>query len=386
MAQTSSFTGGLNHPAVWCGVITGTVISLYLIHAFWWLSMPFILAFIICFVSKPLLIKLHRRGLTNDQAFLVFLILGFLAILLVILLVLPWLAMQLYDLREEIPRFWSSLDLFLIESAHRLENKFPGFREAGLSESVTSGLDSFEAMLVGKWLPDVAYLVVSWIPPLLVVPYLTVFILKDGVKFKRLVLRGVPNAYFEKVLLLFHNLDQQIKQYFRGLMAMTFLDTITLAAGLFLIGLPFGIFGPGQAIFLGLLAAVLAWIPYVGTAMACLIIVMVCLAQVPGNLLLVVAALLLFVLVRLVDDFLYTPMTIGKSLSSHPLLTVMIIFGAGYVGGILGLLLAMPVLGIWMAMGDVFGQVWYDERLRARHRYARLLRRSQAQEGLTVSG
>ncbi|MEM6601690.1 MAG: AI-2E family transporter, partial [Verrucomicrobiota bacterium] len=138
------------------------------------------------------------------------------------------------------------------------------------------------------------------------------------------------------------------------------------------------------AVFLGLLSAVLAWIPYVGTATACLVIVMVCLAQAPGNVLLVAAAVLLFVVVRLVDDFIYTPMTVGKSLSSHPLLTVMIIFAAGYIGGILGLLLAMPVLGIWMAMGDVFGQVWYDERLRARYRFTRQLRRSQAQEGLTV--
>jgi len=384
MAQPSSFSSGLNHPAVWCGVILGTVGSLYLINAFWWLSMPFILAFIICFISKPALVWLSRRGLTLEQAFLSYMVGGCIAILLIILFVLPWLATQLYDLREELPRFWTSLELFFINSAVGLEGKFSGFKEAGLSQSVASGMQILESMLVQKWLPDVAYYVVSWIPPLLVVPYLAVFILKDGVKFKRLILRGVPNAYFEKVLLLFHNLDRQVKQYFRGLMAMTFLDTITLAAGLYLIGLPWALFGLAQALFLGLLSAVLAWIPYVGTAAACLIIVMVCLAQAPGNLLLVGAAVALFALVRLIDDFLYTPMTVGKSLKSHPLLTVMIIFAAGYIGGILGLLLAMPVLGIWMAMGDVFGQVWYDERLRARYRYTRALRRSKAQEGLTI--
>lgn len=369
---------------MWCGVIIGTVASLYLINAYWWLSMPFILAFIICFISKPLLLGLNRRGLTMDQAFFTYLILGCIAILLVILLVLPWLATQLYDLRAEVPVFWNRLEAFFTGSALSLEAKFPGFEEAGLSQSLGNGLVRFESLLVEQWLPNAAFYVVSWIPPLLVVPYLTVFILKDGVKFKRLILRGVPNAYFEKVLLLFHNLDRQVKQYFRGLMAMTLLDTVTLATGLYLIGLPLGIFGVGQALFLGLLSAVLAWIPYVGTAVACLIIVMVCLTQAPGSLLLVCAAVLLFVVVRLIDDFVYTPMTVGKSLSSHPLLTVMIVFAAGYIGGVLGLLLAMPVLGIWMAMGDVFGQVWYDERLRARYRHTRQLRRTKAQEGLTI--
>jgi predicted PurR-regulated permease PerM len=384
MTRSSSFSSGLSHPGVWIGVIFGTLVSLYVINAVWWLSMPLIFSFIICFISRPVLIGLKRKGLSTEQALFSYLLLGCAAILLVILIILPWLASQLYGLHAEIPLFWSRLDDFFLGSALALEEKFAGFQDVGLSVSAAKHLDSFEATLVEHWLPDAAIHVVFWIPPLLLVPYLALFILKDGVKFKRLVMRGVPNAYFEKVLLLFHNLDSQVKQYFRGLIAMTMLDTITLAAGLYLIGLPMGVFGPGQALFLGLLSAVLAWIPYVGTAAACLIIVMVCITQAPGTFLLVVAAIILFIVVRIIDDFIYTPMTVGKSLSAHPLLTVMVVFAAGYIAGILGLLLAMPVLGIWMALGDVFGQVWFDERLRARYRYNRQLRRSEAQQGFTL--
>ncbi|MEM6822766.1 MAG: AI-2E family transporter [Verrucomicrobiota bacterium] len=382
MDRTSSFSSGLNHPLVWIGVIVGTLISLYVMHAIWWLSLPLVLSIIICYVSKPFLQELRRRGLTQGQSLFTYLLIGSFLILVCILIVLPWVASQIYELREQVPMYWEQVHAFLENTAKDLEKRFPGFREAGLMSLVERQLDTSEEMLVSKILPDLAIYVISWIPPLLLIPYLAFFILKDGVQFKRLILRGVPNAYFEKVLLLFHNLDTQVKQYFRGLFAMTFLDTITLGIGLYLIGMPLGLFGIGQSLFLGLVCAILAWVPYLGTATGCLMMVIVCLSQAPGNWLLVLASVCLFVAVRVIDDFFYTPMTIGKSLSSHPLLTVLIVFAAGYIGGVIGLLLAMPVLGIWMALGEVFGQVWMDERLRARHRATRQLRRTHAQKGL----
>lgn len=385
METSSSFQGGLQHPLIWLGVLVGTLTTVYLVEAVWWLSLPLVIAVIICYLSRPLLVGLKRRGLSLEQSLVAYLVLGSGAVLLVVLVAVPWLASGLSDLRGQLPLYWDRIESFPLATARDLESAFPGFADAGLVETVAGNLDRFENLLVSKWLPAAAVMLLSAIPSLLLVPYLAFFILKDGSRFKQLILRGVPNAYFEKVMLLFHKLDSQIKHYFRGLMAMTFLDTATLAAGLFLIGVPAGgVFGPGLALFLGLLSAVLAWIPYVGTAAACLIVVMVCLGLAPGNLLLVGAAVLLFIGVRVIDDFLYTPMTVGRSLSAHPLLTVMIIFAAGFIGGIFGLLLVMPILGLWMAFGEVFGQVWFDERLRARHQQCRRLRQIHARERLEI--
>jgi predicted PurR-regulated permease PerM len=70
--------------------------------------------------------------------------------------------------------------------------------------------------------------------------------------------------------------------------------------------------------------------------------------------LLQVVTVLLFIAVRTVDDFLYTPMTVGRSLQAHPLVTVLVIFVGGFLGGVTGLLLAMPLLGIWMVLGGNF--------------------------------
>ena len=72
------------------------------------------------------------------------------------------------------------------------------------------------------------------------------------------------------------------------------------------------------------------------------------------------------------------PLTIGKSLELHPLVTVLMIFVGGAVAGVPGLMLVLPVLGVVMVIGETIGLIVTDPRLMARHRHARALRREQA--------
>jgi predicted PurR-regulated permease PerM len=83
--------------------------------------------------------------------------------------------------------------------------------------------------------------------------------------------------------------------------------------------------------------------------------------------------LALFLLVRLLDDFVFLPLTIGRKLHIHPLLSVlMFLLGATVAGGT-GLVLALPVLGVVSVAGEIVAQVVMDRRLRARYRAAREL-------------
>jgi predicted PurR-regulated permease PerM len=83
---------------------------------------------------------------------------------------------------------------------------------------------------------------------------------------------------------------------------------------------------------------------------------------------------MLFLVVRLLDDFVFMPMTIGKNLNMHPLLTVLMIFVGGSVAGVPGLMMVLPMLGIIMVLGETLGMVVTDPRLQARHAYAKSLR------------
>jgi len=374
---------GLTHPTVWVGVIALTLVSLYVVKLIWWLVLPFLMAGIFYYISIPMIHILMRKGMSHSQAIWAYI--GGLSVIFIIIMpfLLPWLGKQAYDLQEKIPTLQAQMQEFGVETLQSMEKRFAWMQKAGVAQKFSEKFDTGGDVWVEEHFEEGILFLMTWVPSLLLVPYLAFFFLRDAATFKRLVMRGIPNAFFEKVLFLFYRIDGQIKQYFRGLMAMTFLDAITLGVGLWLLGLTHPtLFPPGKAMFLGVVCAVLSWVPFVGSIVGCILVVIVCAVEAPKDGLLLMSALILFAVVRLLDDFVYTPATIGRSLSVHPLLTVLMIFAGGVIAGVPGLLLALPVLGICMVLGDVFGQVWFDQRLRARHRYRKKLEQMEAQEDL----
>ncbi|MDX6766138.1 MAG: AI-2E family transporter [Candidatus Methylacidiphilales bacterium] len=373
---------GLEHPVVWVGVLAFTLATLYAAYVIWWISIPVVCSIVLYYLCVPFLDLMKRRGITNDQGLMVLLCGATVLALLGGLVFLPLAYVKIEQMRDQMPQYLGQFQDLMDRTLKQMETQFPWLAGANFAQEAAARIALLKTKLIEEHLSGVVVHLLTWIVSVLLIPYLTFFMLKDGGSFKRLVMRGVPNAFFEKILLLFERMDAQVKQYFRGLMAMTFLDTVTLGTGLWLLGLPHGMFPFGQAYMLGLVAAVFSWVPYVGSIVGCLLILGVALVFAPGNLALASGALLLFVFVRLLDDFIYTPMTIGRSLSVHPLVTVVVLFCGGMIGGIPGLLLAMPALGVAMVLGDIFGQVWFDPRLRARHTHARALRQTEARLGL----
>jgi predicted PurR-regulated permease PerM len=111
-------------------------------------------------------------------------------------------------------------------------------------------------------------------------------------------------------------------------------------------------------------------------------VVLVAAHDFPGNHWLPYEVVGLFIGVRVLDDFVFMPLTIGRSLRMHPLVTVLMILLGGAVAGISGLLLVMPVLGVVMVAGQIIGELATDERVLARHRHARHLKQLRARADL----
>jgi predicted PurR-regulated permease PerM len=200
----------------------------------------------------------------------------------------------------------------------------------------------------------------------LLIPYITYFILNDSARLKKYMIKSVPNAFFEKALLLFSHLDASLQSYFQGLLLLTLLDTFCLAFGL-------GVLGIAHALWLGLAAAVLAWIPYVGSIAGCIIVVLVAATDFPDQAWTAYACLLLFLSVRILDDFVFMPLTIGRKLKVHPLLSILMLFLGATVAGATGLFLALPLFGVVAVIGATVAEVVTDPSLRARYRASRQL-------------
>lgn len=363
-------------PVVWLCVIAGTCLALFLFQRVLWLVVPFLLALVMYYALLPIKLRLVMGGLSHDRAATLVSGVTLALVLGGVVVMVPWLTAEALNWQATAARYLDGGVKLLLVSLGQLESQFGILAQAHVSDEVSRQLTDFTEHFAQNHLPGLALGLAAWAPSLLLAPFLAFFMLSEGWRFKRFLSNAVPNAFFERTLCLLDAVDRTARLYFMGLIQLTLLDTLCLAIGLWFLGVS----GP---LALGFLTAVLAWVPYVGSVAGCLLVVLVAATDFPGNPGAAYGAIALFLAVRLLDDFLFMPLTIGKSLNMHPLLTVLMIFAGGAVAGIPGLMLVLPVLGIAMVVGEAVGMVLSDPRLQARHRYAKQLRLREVMIDLT---
>jgi predicted PurR-regulated permease PerM len=361
-------------PVVWSGIIAATCGLLLVLQHMLWLAIPFLLAIILYYLLLPPMQRLLRLGMSQGAAallvgacFLVAVVLGALALNL-------WISAPSGSWQDMLARYVAGGLDFVRGLLRSLEDKFPILRDMHLSQVVNAQFTASEDFMQSH-LTAIVVSVAGWLPSLLLAPFLTFFFLRDGHLFKKFLAHAVPNAFFERTLCLLHEVDQTAHRYFQGMLKLTVLDTAVLAFGLWAIGV-------SSPVLLGLIAAMLAWVPYVGSIVGCCMVVMVASTDAAGDPLVAYSAIGVFILVRLLDDFVFMPLTLGRSLHIHPLITVLMIFVGGSVAGVAGLMLVLPLLGVVMVVGETLGRLITNPRLRARHRNARALREKQASADL----
>jgi len=353
-------------PLVWVAIIGTTCLLLAALQKLLWLTVPFLLALVLYYMLQPLMQMLIYRGVTRDTAAgaVMASFLGLIA--LMVMLAFPIFGARLLDWQTTTLRYLEGGYALLDHSLRSLEASWDVFAKARLADTMALRLADFSNSLTSHAEPLVMG-AATWAPALLLTPFLAFFFLRDGRHFLRFLAGAVPNAFFERSLQLIAAVDRTARAYFQGLLLLTVLDTITLGLGLWILGFP-------GAWLLGLICAVLAWLPYIGSILGGLLVVLVAATDFPQAPQMAWWAAGLFVVARMLDDFVYMPMTIGKSLHMHPLLTVVMIFVGGAVAGVPGLMLVLPVLGVVMVIGHALGQLFTDPRLVARHRHAGKLR------------
>ena len=365
-------------PVVWLGIIGVTCLLLVVLEHTLFLTVPFIFGTVLYYILLAPMQRLIRAGVGQDLAALSVGVMFFCAVALVLAALSSFIAVPDQPWRIVLGHYIEGGLRFVRHTLTLLEQKSSLFDQMNVTALVNKRFKLFTDTFAQKYLYGILVTVLSWLPSLLLAPFLTYFFLRDGARFKMFLARGVPNAFFERALFLMHLVDQTARRYFEGLLKLTVIDTVVLALGLWAIGV-------GAPLLLGFVSAVLAWIPFVGSVAGCIMVVMVATTDAPSNPLIGYGAIGVFVAVRLLDDFVFMPMTLGRSLKIHPLMTVLMIFIGGALAGVAGLMLVLPLLGVVMVIGETMGRLITSPRLQARHRNAIALRARQASADLNSS-
>ncbi|HTQ50526.1 MAG TPA: AI-2E family transporter [Candidatus Acidoferrales bacterium] len=347
-------------------VILITCTLLFLFQKVIWLVVPFLLALMLFYCLRPAVEALVVRGMRHETAAkTVWILLQSIMATIVLAVGLLFVA-KAGTWQTDFNRYVAGGENLLKGTAGMLENNIPVFKSMDLSGQVDQVIQQFTNRFAGRNLLPVSLQSLKWLPSLLLVPYFIYFMLNDSARLKKYIIKSVPNAFFEKGLLLCSRLDATLQNYFQGLFLLTLLDTACLAIGLEALGV-------ANAIWLGLASAILAWIPTLGSLIGCVLVVLVAATDFPDRAWIAYACLLLFLSVRMLDDFLFMPLTIGRKLRVHPLLSVLMLCLGAAVAGTTGLVLALPLFGVVAVIGETVSQVVTDRKLKARYRATRQL-------------
>lgn len=354
-------------PIAWAGIFAATCLMLLALNHILWLIVPALMALVLSYVLEPPMRRLMYAGLSQEASAAVVTSVFLIALMIASLALLAWAGARAEDWQAGVERYIAGGAALLERTLALLESRWTTLARANLAASVTTWMNEYSSTFVERQVQPLVVSILAWLPAALLGPFFAFFFLRDGRRFHGFLARAVPNAYFEKTLDLLHKMHQTGRAYFTGLMKLTLLDTVALGLGLWLLGLP-------GAWLLGLIAAVLAWVPYVGSIAGCVLVVLVAATDFPNDPKMAYWAVMLFIFVRLLDDFVFLPATVGRSLNLHPLVSVLMLFVGGAVAGVPGLALVLPLLGVATVVGAALSEILTDRRLRARHVHARRLR------------
>jgi predicted PurR-regulated permease PerM len=359
-------TSRTSGPAIWVVTIGITTMLLVVATKALWLVVPFLLAIILYYILLPIVRRLVVFGVAREAA--AALVAGGVTLLAVGIMIplLPWLAAQSVAGQETLYRYLEGGRVLVDRTLVTLESQFDFLKRIGFHAEMSRKADEFGDTFLQRQLSEALSGAAIWLPSLLLAPFFAFFFLRDGHRFLKLLIREVPNAFFERTIYMFDRVDATARNYFQGLLTLTAVDSLFLMFGLWLIGVP-------GAPVLGVASAVFEWVPVVGSILGCVMVVLVAATSFPNDPWVVYAVIGLFVFNRMLDNFFFIPLTVGRSIQMHPLPTVLMVFIGGAVAGVAGLVLALPLAGVVSAVVGTIADIVRDPRLRARNAYAKAL-------------
>ncbi|ASB48801.1 AI-2E family transporter [Alkalitalea saponilacus] len=187
------------------------------------------------------------------------------------------------------------------------------------------------------------------------ITFITFFFLKEEGLLLRLLMLVIPDEYEAGLRHVLDSVRYLLRRYFLGVLIQVFLICFLVTSGFLLLGFNFN-----HALTIGLVSGLLNVIPYVGPLIGAFFgivtgIIIYLQIPLPLSLLALMGWIaLIYSLVQLTDNMVFQPVIFSNSVKAHPLEIFIVIMMAGYLSGILGMFLAIPVYTIVRVVGREF--------------------------------
>ncbi|MBR4913563.1 MAG: AI-2E family transporter [Bacteroidales bacterium] len=353
-------------------IILGTLAIAALLGYFFGSVLAYILlAFVVSLIGQPvflLLRKIKIKGKSAPDALLAAITLVFIFAILILVVV------QVIPVVTNIVREASSLkaqENFDSQNIINLVNSWiirviPWVGEDfdGVQLIIQKISEVLDLSNISGILGSVASAVAGLAVGLFSVIFISFFFIKDETLFGRIIGALVPDTIEDKVKKTILDIERLLSRYFVGLIVEIFGVVLLNCLGLWLIArIDFN-----YALGIAFIAGLLNIIPYVGPLIGELIGVILCVILKYGAGIGLGVNIWFFALIvlgimlttQLVDNFIYQPLIYSTSIKASPLEIFVVLLIAGHIGGVVGMLIAIPTYTVVRVIASRF---FYDYKL-----------------------
>jgi predicted PurR-regulated permease PerM len=171
---------------------------------------------------------------------------------------------------------------------------------------------------------------------LIVVPFITFYMIKKGNAFKKGFVELFPVQYRTHLNMLLDEIHHVLTAYVRGQLSLCVLMSCVTFVGMWFLGIPY-------PLVIGLLAGVVEMIPVLGPIIGAIPPVFLGLLESTG---LMVKVILFYIVVQQLDSHLVMPKLMGSVIKVHPVAIIACVLIGGHLYGIVGMMIAVPVLSV----------------------------------------
>ncbi len=306
---------------------------------------PLMLAGFFYYLLRPLIDTLEKYKLNRSLAIIIVYVVILVLLFAFIIGVWPSLRTQLVNFVDNMPNLIASLNqqLLKLEDNEFLSALIPA--DANPASTLTDYLNKGFTLLT-NYVSGLLSFVSNFAIILFTFPIMLFYMLKEGGKFGRKIVSFFPKKYREERTTMMTEIDSALSGFIVGRVLVNLALGVLMYIGFLIIGLQY-------ALLLTVIAVVMNFVPFIGAILSSIPIFIIGFIQSPS---IAVWSIIIVLVAQQIQDNLIAPYIFGKKLDIHPLTTIILVLVGGDLGGIIAILLIIP---LYMIVKIVLTKAYY---------------------------
>ena len=323
--------------AVW---LVGSIVFGILLHLLSSILFPFVIAAIIAYFLDPLADRLESVGFSRVISTIITLSGCFLFIIGAGLLLIPALKDQIFTLVRLVPLFFDIIKSWIEPIFLFLQNdmKDSGIDELkkAATEQVGTAVNWLSGFVGGIWSGGVAFF--NMLSLILITPLVAFYLLRDWDILVAKINSWLPLDAAPIIREQALQIDKTMAGFIRGQACVCLVLAVYYALALSILGLKAGL-------LIGIISGILAFVPFIGWAVAFFVSLAMSLTQFEHFLDITFVGIVM-IFGALLESYILTPKLVGGRVGLSPIWIIFSMLAGGALFGFLGVLLAVPVAAI----------------------------------------